>query len=151
MLEGALYLVSYNYCLSITVLKFTDLVKFKTAIFMYQAYHCMLPVNLQKNFVKQSNLHATRSKLQLTRTCILTNVRAMSFTVYGIKLWNSLSPDLKNVMSINVFKKNEKKCWFVNTFSQLLHNLCLSYYCRGTHHHKFYNFQCVPFKRTYNC
>ena len=56
------------------VLKFTDLVKFKTAIFMYQAYHCMLPVNLQKNFVKQSNLHATRSKLQLTRTCILTKL-----------------------------------------------------------------------------
>ena len=72
---------------------------------MYQAYHCMLPVNLQKNVVKQSNLHATRSKLQLTRTCILTNVREMSLTVYGIKLWNSLTPDLKNVMSINVFKK----------------------------------------------
>ena len=86
------------------VLKFTDIVKFKTAFFMYQAYHCMLPVNLQKNFVKHSNLHATRSKLQLTRTCIPTNVRAMSLTVYGIKLWNSLSPDLKNVMSINVFK-----------------------------------------------
>ena len=85
------------------VLKFTYLVKFKTAILMYQAYHCMLPVNIQNKIVKQSNLHATRSKLQLTRTCILTNVRAMSLTVYGIKLWNSLSPDLKNVMSINVF------------------------------------------------
>ena len=95
------------------VLKFTDLIKFKTAIFMYQAYHCMLPVNLQKIFVKQSNLHATRSQLQLTRTCIPTNVRAMSLTVYGIKLWNSLSPDLKNVVNQCLKKKKMLICEYV--------------------------------------
>ena len=35
------------------VLKFTDLVKLKTAVFMYKAYHCMLPENIQRNFVRK--------------------------------------------------------------------------------------------------
>ena len=68
------------------VLNFTDLVKVKTAIFMYRAYYCMLPVNIQNKILKQKNLHATRSMLQLVRIRVVTNVRAMSLIVYGITL-----------------------------------------------------------------
>ena len=31
----------------------TDLVKFKTAMFMYRAYYCRLPSDIQRHFVKK--------------------------------------------------------------------------------------------------
>ena len=43
------------------VLKFTDLVKLNTAVFMYKAYQCMLPENIQRNFVKKDVMHLTRT------------------------------------------------------------------------------------------
>ena len=34
-------------------LKFVDLVKFKTAVFMFKTHQCKLPVNIQQHFVKK--------------------------------------------------------------------------------------------------
>ena len=91
------------------VLKFTDLVKLKTAVFMYKAYHCMLPENIQRNFVKKDVMHRTRTKQQLVRSCISSNVRSMSLCVYGITLWNALRTEIKSKNSINAFKKKLHK------------------------------------------
>ena len=44
------------------VLKFTYIVKLKTAVFMYKAYHCMLPESIQRNFVRKDVMHRTRTK-----------------------------------------------------------------------------------------
>ena len=49
------------------VLTFTDIVKLKTAVFMYKAYHYMLPENIQRNVVKKDVKHRTRTKQQLVR------------------------------------------------------------------------------------
>ena len=54
--------------------KFTDLVKLRTAVFMYKAYHCMLPENIQRNFVKKDIMHQARPKQQLVRSCGSSNV-----------------------------------------------------------------------------
>ena len=54
--------------------KFTDLVKLRTAVFMNKAYHCMLPENIQRNFVKKDIMHQTRPKQQLVRSCVSSNV-----------------------------------------------------------------------------
>ena len=91
------------------ILKFTDLVKLKTAVFMYKAYHCMLPENIQRNFVKKDIMHQTRTKQQLVRSCISSNVRSMSLCVYGITLWNALRTDIKSKNSVNAFKQSYKK------------------------------------------
>ena len=66
------------------------LVKLKTAVFMYKAYHCMLPENIQRNFVRKDVMHRTCTKQQLVRSCVSSNVRSMSLCVYGITLWNAL-------------------------------------------------------------
>ena len=42
-------------------LKFTELVKLNTAVFIYKAYHCMLPENRQRDFVKNDIMHLTRT------------------------------------------------------------------------------------------
>ena len=85
--------------------KFADLVKLKTAVFMYKAYHCMLPENIQRNFVKKDIMHQTRTKQQLVRPCVSWNVRSMSLCVYGIALWNALRTDIKSKNSVNTFKQ----------------------------------------------
>ena len=89
------------------ILEFTDLVKLKTAVFMYKAYHCMLPENIQRNFVKKYIMHQTRTKQQLVRSCVSSNVRSMSLCVYGITLWNALQTDIKSKNSVNAFKKTK--------------------------------------------
>ena len=78
-------------------LKFPDLVKFKTAMFMYKAYYCRLPANIQQHFVKKDISVITRLKNQLVRRCVTLNVRAMSLPMYGISLWNSLHVELTDI------------------------------------------------------
>ena len=91
-------------------LKFTDLVKLKTAVFMYKAY-CMLPENIQRNFVRKDVMHRTRTKQQLVRSCVSSNVRSssMSLCVYGITLWNAIRTEIESKNSINAFKKSYTK------------------------------------------
>ena len=92
------------------VLKFADLVKLKTAVFMYKADHCMLRENIQLNSVKKDVMHRTRTKQQLVRSCVSSNVRSMSLCVYyGITLWNALRTEIKSKNSVNAFKKSYTK------------------------------------------
>ena len=51
---------------------------------MYKAYHYMLPENIQRNFVKKDVNHRTRSKQQLVRSCVSSNVRSISLDVYMV-------------------------------------------------------------------
>ena len=89
-------------------LKFPDLVKFKTAMFMYKAYYCMLPANIQQHFVKKDISVITRLKNQLVRRCVTLNVRAMSLPMYGISLWNSLHVELTDIKTIRSFRQRHK-------------------------------------------
>ena len=57
----------------------------------------MLPENIQRNFVKKDVNHRTRSKQQLVRSCVSSNVRSMSLCVYGITLWNYSYRTLSNI------------------------------------------------------
>ena len=90
------------------ILKFTDVVKLKTAVFMYKAYHCVLPENIQRNFVKKDIMHQTRTKQQLVRSCVPSNVRSMFLCVYGITQWHALRTEIKCKNSVNAFKKVTK-------------------------------------------
>ena len=90
------------------ILKYPDLVKFETAMFMYKAYYCMLPGNIQQHFVKKDILVITRRKNQLVRRCVTLNVTAMSLPMYGMSLWNSLHVDLTNIKIIRYFRHRYK-------------------------------------------
>ena len=75
-------------------LKFPDIVRLKTVLFMFIAYNNNLPTNLQNLFVKRTPLHSARRTHQFLREHVRTNIRAMSLPVLGVKLWNSLSTSL---------------------------------------------------------
>ena len=95
------------FCVSHTF-KFPDLAKFKTAVFMYKAYYCMLPANIQQHFTKKDISVITRLKNQLVRRCVTLNVRAMSLPMYGIGLWNSLHVELTDIKTIRSFRQRYK-------------------------------------------
>ena len=81
LLFGAGRLVHTTLFQRANVLKFTDLVRLKTAVLMCKAYRCMLPENIQRNFVKKYIMHLTGTKQQLVRSCVSSNVIPMSLCV----------------------------------------------------------------------
>ena len=90
------------------ILKFVDLVKFKTSIIMFKAYHNVLPDSLQKMFNLRVQIYDTRQKCTFTVHRAHTNVTSMCISIYGVKLWNSLHTDLTNSRSLQVFKNMYK-------------------------------------------
>ena len=86
-------------------LKFPDIVELKTVLFMFKAYHIKLPNNLQNLFIKRTPLHSTRSTHQFIREDVRINTRAMTLSIYGVKLWNSLPTSITSLTSCHVFKR----------------------------------------------
>ena len=88
------------------ILKFNDIVELKTILFMFDAYHDVLPYDLQQLFVKYIPLYSTRRTHQFIRENVRINTRAMSIPVLGVKLWNSLNESLVSIMSKYKFKRH---------------------------------------------
>ena len=84
------------------ILKFNDIVELKTILFMFDAYHNVLPYDLQQLFIKSIPLYSARRTHQFIRENVRINMRAMSIPVPGVKLWNSLNESLVNIMSKNI-------------------------------------------------
>ena len=86
----------------LNVLNVFHIIEQKTAIFMYKAYHLLLPYNLQKYFEKSDCVRKPHCfKQRYVRTtkkqhCVSTN---------GVKLWNSLTNNLKSCKNVYQFKK----------------------------------------------
>ena len=53
--------------------------------------------------------HRTRTKQQLVRSCVSSNVISMSLCVYVITLWNALRTEINSKNSVNAFKKSYTK------------------------------------------
>ena len=87
------------------ILTFVDLVKCKTSIIMFKAYHNVLPDSLQFLFNLHVQIYDTRQKCTFSVHRVHTNVKSMCISIYGVKLWNSLHTDLTNCRSLQVFKK----------------------------------------------
>ena len=87
------------------IMKFPAFVQYKTAILMYHLFHGTLPIHLQNRF------SSTRRINTFVMVQARTNIKAMCLSVYGVKLWNSLSNNLRdcNINSVTIFKKNLKK------------------------------------------
>ena len=88
------------------ILKFNDIVELKTILFMFDAYHNVLPYDLQQLFIKSIPLYSARRTHQFIRENVHTYVTAMSIPVLGVKLWNSLNESLVHIMSKYTFKRH---------------------------------------------
>ena len=98
------------------ILKFVDLVKFKTSIIMFKAYHNVLPDSLQFFLNLRVQIYDTRQKCNFTVHRAHTNVKSMCISIYGVKLWNALHTDLTNSRSLQVFK-NMYKLHIISLYS----------------------------------
>ena len=86
------------------ILKFVDLVKYKTSIIMFNAYHNELPDSLQIMFNLYVQLYDTRQKSTFTVHRAHTNVKSMCISIYGVKLWKSLHVNMTSCICLHVFK-----------------------------------------------
>ena len=78
---------------------------------MFKAYNNMLPVNLQKLFVRVEPIRRTRNVNMFERRFVRTELKSMSLSNCGVKLWKGLEINLKSCRNVQVFKKCFKeKC-----------------------------------------
>ena len=73
---------------------------------MFKAKEGTLPVNL---VLFSINYDATRQKENFKHKYARTTLKAMCFSVYGVKLWNSLEVKLKECKNVNSFKISYKR------------------------------------------
>ena len=107
------------------ILRFHDLVDFNHACFMFKYVNDKLPNSFNELFSKLNNFERT---LSFRTMDINKNPLKLfpSFTL--VKLWNSLSLDLKRSSSLNVFKQKFNKKLFENYQTVCTKNNC--YACR---------------------
>ena len=71
----------------------------------------MLPVNLQKLFVRVEPIRRTRHVNMFERRYIRTELKSMYLSNCGVKLWNGLESVLNSCRYVQVFKTCfEEKC-----------------------------------------
>ena len=83
----------------LAILKFVDLVKFKTSVIMFKASHNELPDSLPEMFNLYVQIYDTRQKYTSSVHRAHTNVKSMCFSIYGVKLWNSLHSNITSCRS----------------------------------------------------
>lgn len=86
------------------ILKFMDLIKFKTAQIMFKARQKTLPRNLQIMFKDRERVYNLRGKFEFKCPIVNSKKKSMCITVYGVHLWNSLNVQLKECANIQQFK-----------------------------------------------
>ena len=85
-----------------------DIIDLNSLVFMYKAFHNLLPTNLLSYFkkVNDSHNHNTRNNtLSFKVGFRRTSKKALSICIKGSKMWNALSPDIKLSRNANAFKK----------------------------------------------
>ena len=97
------------------ILKFPEFVQYKTAILMFHLFPGTLPIHLQNRFTVHSTTRSTRRVNTFVMVQARTNIKAMCLSVCGVKLWNSLSNNLRDCNGVIIFKKNLKK-YFVSNY-----------------------------------
>lgn len=90
------------------MLKFMDLVKFRTAQIMYKARNNLLPKNIQDMFNEREGGYNLRGELHFKKPKVRTNMKSMCVSSCGVNLWNSLGTEIKQSANINLFKKRYK-------------------------------------------
>ena len=95
------------------ILKFMDLVKFKTLQMVFKSRNNLLPRNLQKMFKdKEEGKYNLRRKEDLQQPFVRTTQKSMCISVCGVTLWNELPEEIRHTNSMSQFKRQYKKTIF---------------------------------------
>ena len=87
------------------ILKFVDLVKVKTAVIIFRAFHNELPSNLLNYYKPYVSVYRTRQNDLFCITHFRTNAKSMCISIYGARLWNSLNENIITCRTRQAFKK----------------------------------------------
>ena len=85
-----------------------DIIDLNSLVFMYKAFHNLLPTNLLSYFKKVNDSHnhnIRNNTLSFKVRFRRTSKKALSICIKGCKMWNALSPDIKLSRNANAFKK----------------------------------------------
>ena len=111
---------------SLKIVKFFDIVKLITSVFMYKFYRKLLPSIFSNFFTPVRNVHNYNTRLASKSSFVLpsarTNYRIFSLKFQGPKTWNSIDESLKSC-SIPAFKKKNQKSLYQSIL--VLNNLFL--------------------------
>ena len=103
---------------SLKIVKFFDIVKLITSVFMYKFHRKLLPSIFSNFFTPVRSAHNYNTRLASKSSFVLpsarTNYRIFSLKFQGPKTWNSIDESLKSC-SISAFKKNSKISLSANT------------------------------------
>ena len=90
---------------NVHILKIPDVLKLKTGIIMFKAYHYILPMNVQQLFRIHESRYSSRHKCKLKQIYVRTNLQNMCISVTGVTLLNTLDNSMINCKKIHHFKK----------------------------------------------
>ena len=101
------------HCFYSHILKFIDLVNFKTVQMVFKSRRNLLPKNLQKMFKdKEEGRYNLRRKEELQQPFVRTTQKSMCISVCGVTLWNEVPEEIRQSNSIPQFKHQYKKIIF---------------------------------------
>ena len=88
---------------------------------MYRAFNKTLPVNLNNIFTvcEPNCLFNMRKKKDFVHKYTRTNLKAMSVSVVGAKLWNELDSNLRNTKLFCYLKKNSNGVYYPRTYHMI--------------------------------
>ena len=88
---------------------------------MYPAFNKTLPVNLNNIFTvcEPNSLFNMSKKKDFVQKYTRTNLKAMSVSVVGAKLWNEPDSNLRNIKTILLFKTNSNGVYYPRAFHMI--------------------------------
>ena len=80
-------------------------------IFMHKVTHCQLPQNMSSMFLRTDKIHSHKLRNQNAYFIqqIRTNTRKSTINFSGPTFWNTLPINLRQIVSIHLFKKKLKE------------------------------------------
>ena len=94
-------------------LKFQDIVSLKTLCLIYAAQRELLPEEIQTLFTNTDSIHKYNTRASSkgnfhTKYC-RTKLKSMCISVQGVKLWNNLDVNIRNLNTLSSFKVTLKQ------------------------------------------
>lgn len=90
------------------ILKLNELIEYNILKTMYKAHQQILPVNLQKRFMKRESTYNLRGTEIFSQPEYRTKPKERCISVQGVKIWNNLANEIKLTKSLHIFKKTVK-------------------------------------------
>ena len=75
---------------------------------MFLAYKESLPSTLQKIIIKHSTIHVTRNPLFFKKKKVISNLKKMCISVYGVELFQKMYDVIKLCDQLEILKRQIK-------------------------------------------